>query len=89
MPYQSVNPAARELLQSFIEHSDQQMIDALTDIAPENPAFKQEFFGTAALLFSVDDEEEAIVLANDSPVGLGGSVHTNRHRTWQAGSEPH
>jgi hypothetical protein len=42
MPYQSVDPATRELLQSFIEHSDQQMIDSFTDIAPENPAFKQE-----------------------------------------------
>jgi hypothetical protein len=55
MPYQSVNPATRELLPSFIEHSDQQMIDSFTDIARENPAFKQEFFGPVALLFSVND----------------------------------
>jgi hypothetical protein len=63
MPYQRVNPATGELLQSFTEHSDQQMIDSFTDIAPENPAFKQEFFGPVALLFSVNDEEEAIALA--------------------------
>jgi hypothetical protein len=63
MPYQRVNPATRESLQSFIEHSDQQMIDSFTDIAPENPAFKQECFGPVALLFSVNDEEEAIALA--------------------------
>jgi succinate-semialdehyde dehydrogenase/glutarate-semialdehyde dehydrogenase len=29
MPYQSVNPATGELLQSFAEHSDRQMMDAL------------------------------------------------------------
>jgi acyl-CoA reductase-like NAD-dependent aldehyde dehydrogenase len=66
----------RGLLQSFIEHSEQQMIDSFTDIAPENPAFKQEFFGPVTLLFSVNDEEETIALANNSPVVLGGSVYT-------------
>jgi succinate-semialdehyde dehydrogenase / glutarate-semialdehyde dehydrogenase len=71
-----VNPATRELLQSFIEYSDQQMIDSFADIAPENPAFKQELFGPVAFLFSVNDEEEAITLANNSPVVLGGSVYT-------------
>jgi hypothetical protein len=35
MPYQSVNPTTGELLQSFIEHSDQQRIDSFNDIAPE------------------------------------------------------
>jgi hypothetical protein len=43
MPYQRVNPATGELLQSFTEHSDQQMIDSFTDIAPENPAFKRDW----------------------------------------------
>lgn len=48
----------------------------LTDIAPDNPAYKQEFFGPVALLFAVKDEDAAIALANDSPFGLGGSIHT-------------
>lgn len=48
----------------------------LTDIAPDNPAFKQEFFGPVALLFFAKDEDEAIALANNSPFGLGGSVYT-------------
>jgi succinate-semialdehyde dehydrogenase/glutarate-semialdehyde dehydrogenase len=52
------------------------MIDSFADIAPENPAFKQEFFGPVAFLFSVNDEEEAIALPNNSPVGLAGSVYT-------------
>jgi succinate-semialdehyde dehydrogenase / glutarate-semialdehyde dehydrogenase len=48
----------------------------LTDITPDNPAFKQEFFGPVALVFFVKDENEAVELANNSPFGLGGSIYT-------------
>ena len=48
----------------------------LTDLKPENPVFYEEFFGPVALFFKVKDEAEAIILANDSPFGLGGSVFT-------------
>jgi succinate-semialdehyde dehydrogenase / glutarate-semialdehyde dehydrogenase len=48
----------------------------LTDIAPDNPAFRQEFFGPVALIFVVKDEDEAVTLANNSPYGLGGSIYT-------------
>jgi succinate-semialdehyde dehydrogenase/glutarate-semialdehyde dehydrogenase len=49
----------------------------LTNITPDNPAYKQEFFGPAALVFPAKDEEEAIAIANDSPFGLGGSVYSS------------
>jgi len=49
----------------------------LTDVAPDNPAFGQEFFGPVALFFPVKDEEEAIALANNSTFGLGGSIYTS------------
>lgn len=48
----------------------------LTDIWPDNPAYREEFFGPVALFFRVKDEAAAITLANDSDYGLGGSVFT-------------
>jgi succinate-semialdehyde dehydrogenase / glutarate-semialdehyde dehydrogenase len=48
----------------------------LIDIKPENPAFRDEFFGPVAMFFRVADEDAAIALANDSDFGLGGSVFT-------------
>ena len=48
----------------------------LTDITPENPAYREEFFGPVAAIYRVRSEAEAIALANDSPYGLGGSVWT-------------
>src|SRR5580700_4268471 len=48
----------------------------LTNITPDNPAYKQEFFGPAALVFQARDEDDAIAIANDSPFGLGGSVYS-------------
>ena len=48
----------------------------LTNVKPDNPAFRDEFFGPVAMFFRVKDEDEAIALANDSDFGLGGSVFT-------------
>jgi succinate-semialdehyde dehydrogenase / glutarate-semialdehyde dehydrogenase len=48
----------------------------LTNIRPENPAFREEFFGPVALFFRVKSEDDAVALANDSEYGLGGCVFT-------------
>jgi succinate-semialdehyde dehydrogenase/glutarate-semialdehyde dehydrogenase len=48
----------------------------LTDLNPENPAYHEELFGPVSSFYRVKDEAAAIVLANDSDFGLGGSVFT-------------
>jgi len=46
----------------------------LTDIKPDNPAYYEEMFGPVAAVYKVNSEQEAIDLANDSDLGLGGIV---------------
>jgi succinate-semialdehyde dehydrogenase / glutarate-semialdehyde dehydrogenase len=49
----------------------------LVDVAPENDAYREEFFGPVASVYRVGSEEEAIELANATPFGLGSYVFTN------------
>ena len=48
----------------------------LTDVRPDSPAYREEFFGPVALFFRAKDDGDAIRLANDTPFGLGGAVFT-------------
>ena len=48
----------------------------LTDIAEDNPAYREELFGPVASVYRVGSEEEAVTLANDTPYGLGSYVLT-------------
>ena len=48
----------------------------LTDITPENDAYREELFGPVAQVYRVRSEEEAVALANDTPFGLGSYVMT-------------
>lgn len=49
----------------------------LTDIPPNSPATREEFFGPVALVFTVNSFQEAIDLANSTDFGLGASLWTN------------
>ena len=49
----------------------------LADVPRDCPAADEETFGPVAAVFRVEDEEEAIDLANDTRYGLGASVWTS------------
>ncbi|WP_039057577.1 NAD-dependent succinate-semialdehyde dehydrogenase [Enterobacter sp. Bisph1] len=46
----------------------------LTHITRDNPAYFEEFFGPVAQIYVVNNDEEAVRLANDSHYGLGGAI---------------
>ena len=46
----------------------------LTGITPEMRAYREELFGPVAVMYSVNSDDEALTLANDSDYGLGGAV---------------
>ncbi len=48
----------------------------LTDVKPDNDAYREELFGPVAQVYKVSSEAEAITLANDTPFGLGSYVFT-------------
>lgn len=48
----------------------------LADVTPEMRAHQEELFGPAGVVYRVNDEVEAIELANNSPFGLSSSIFT-------------
>jgi succinate-semialdehyde dehydrogenase/glutarate-semialdehyde dehydrogenase len=48
----------------------------LTDITPDNDAYREELFGPVAQVYRVSSEEEAVKVANDTPYGLGSYLMT-------------
>lgn len=48
----------------------------LTNVTPEMRAFREEIFGPVAVIYSVDNVDEAVELANETPYGLGSAVWT-------------
>jgi aldehyde dehydrogenase (NAD+) len=48
----------------------------LTDVTGDMPIARQELFGPVVCLMKFDTEEQALAMANDTPFGLSGAVHT-------------
>ena len=48
----------------------------LTGVAKGMPVYDEETFGPVAAIISVQDEAQAIQVANDSPFGLGAAIFT-------------
>jgi succinate-semialdehyde dehydrogenase / glutarate-semialdehyde dehydrogenase len=48
----------------------------IADLTPDNPGYREEFFGPVAQVYKVGSEDEAVTLANDTPYGLGSYVFT-------------
>jgi succinate-semialdehyde dehydrogenase/glutarate-semialdehyde dehydrogenase len=48
----------------------------LTDVKPDNAAYREELFGPVAVVYHVGSEDEAVALANDTPFGLGSYLFT-------------
>ncbi|MHC6175354.1 aldehyde dehydrogenase family protein [Glutamicibacter sp. X7] len=46
----------------------------LVDVPRDSAAFREEIFGPVATVYRVHSDAEALELANDCPLGLGGSV---------------
>lgn len=51
-------------------------VTILTNVTPDNPISQEEIFGPVLMIFSWNDEEKMLELANGTEFGLGGSVYT-------------
>ncbi|WP_336631450.1 MULTISPECIES: NAD-dependent succinate-semialdehyde dehydrogenase [unclassified Microbacterium] len=48
----------------------------LTGVTAEMDAYREEFFGPVGVVYRVEDEDEAVEIANATPFGLGSYVFT-------------
>ncbi|MEU2657579.1 aldehyde dehydrogenase family protein [Streptomyces sp. NPDC007325] len=72
---QAVAAGATALLHGTVE-GNVVSPSVLTDIPADAPVLAQEIFGPVALILPFDGEDEAVRIANDTPYGLSGAVHT-------------
>ncbi|MGA8243244.1 MAG: NAD-dependent succinate-semialdehyde dehydrogenase [Desulfobacterales bacterium] len=75
---QSVEKGARCLLGGKLPHGPGAFYPptVLTDVHKGMPAYDEETFGPVAAVIGVKDENEAILVANDTVFGLGAAVFT-------------
>ncbi|WP_030543911.1 aldehyde dehydrogenase family protein [Streptomyces albus] len=86
-----INPAQAEAITALVERTIEAGATALvrgesegtlvsptvlTDVPEGSDALCQELFGPVVVIVPVEDEDEAVRIANDTPYGLSGAVHT-------------
>jgi succinate-semialdehyde dehydrogenase/glutarate-semialdehyde dehydrogenase len=62
---------AADRLDEQVQRAVAQGAVVLTGVTVANDAHQEEFFGPVAIVYRVENEAEAITLANDTPFGLG------------------
>src|SRR4051812_10163443 len=72
---QAVREGATVLLRGGVDGNLVEPV-VLTGLPADSPVLRQEIFGPVALLIPFDGDEEAVRIANDTPYGLSGAVHT-------------
>lgn len=75
MIQESKDQGARAILEGNTRGSLMEPV-ILADVSPEMPIAKHEIFGPVAPVIPVDNEEEAVQMANATEYGLSGSVHS-------------
>jgi succinate-semialdehyde dehydrogenase/glutarate-semialdehyde dehydrogenase len=50
----------------------------ITGVTPDMPVYKEETFGSVSVILMANGPEEAVKIANDTPMGLGASIWTQR-----------
>jgi acyl-CoA reductase-like NAD-dependent aldehyde dehydrogenase len=79
---QGVQEGARVALQGTFQ-GNAVSPTVLADVRPEMSVAQSEMFGPAVCVIPFDTPEEAVRIANDSPFGLSGAIHT-RNIEWGA-----
>ena len=59
----------------------------LTEVDQANPIYSEEVFGPVAMVFRVDDVDQAIALANDTSFGLGAAIFSKNTEMAQSIAE--
>ncbi|WP_326565201.1 aldehyde dehydrogenase family protein [Amycolatopsis rhabdoformis] len=72
---EGIAAGARPLLRGEVSGTRFEPV-VLADVTADLPIAHAELFGPVACLMPFDDEDEAVAIANDTPFGLSGAVHT-------------
>jgi aldehyde dehydrogenase (NAD+) len=72
---QGIDEGARPVLRGKVE-GNMATPTVLADVKPDMSVAQNELFGPAVCVIPFDTPEEAVEIANNSPFGLSGAIHT-------------